>query len=72
MAKIHFAVLMNGAKKASAWRGDVGSLAMDLAWAEQNGLPALALIIEDDKVVATVATTHVNGEALRAALVDVI
>jgi hypothetical protein len=68
VVKVHFAVLIHNAEKASAWETSKDVALVDLAWAEQQGLPALAVVKLDGEVVEVHATSHVDAQAVKAEL----
>lgn len=69
--KFFYAVLLNGAAKAVAVAGSKEIVMAELAWAEGESLPAIAVAMRDNDVTLIGMTSVVVASRLWAALDDV-
>lgn len=69
--KFFFVVLLNGAAKASSMETSKEIAVFDLAWAEGESLPALAVAMRNDDVVLLGMTSAVEASRLWASLDEV-
>lgn len=69
--KFFFVVLLNGAAKASSMGSSKEIVMHDLAWAEGESLPAIAVAMRENDVIILGMTSVVVASRLWAALDDV-